>query len=186
MADQFITNTSGVFEMGQTVIAKVTNLDEEKQRFLVSLKVSELSLFEESRHARLLQGLKERKDISEMITCRGMGVGFDEQQMICCLTSVFWTLDYILVSLMKLSNSLSVSRGVWCPTTALCCITWRQNKDNSGWYQRGWLGHTELRSAQWSHCVGLKVPHRRWEPPFFLFFIITKLLCNYTDFKFYC
>lgn len=112
MADQFITNTSGIFEIGQTVVAKVTNLDEEKQRFLVSLKVSELSLFEEGGHARLLQGLKERKDIFEMVTCRGMGVGSDEQQMICCLTSVFCTLDYILVSLMKLSNSLSVSRGV--------------------------------------------------------------------------
>ncbi|XP_048052287.1 protein RRP5 homolog [Megalobrama amblycephala] len=71
MADQFITNTSGIFEIGQTVVAKVTNLDEEKQRFLVSLKVSELSLFEEGGHARLLQGLKERKDIFEMVTCRG-------------------------------------------------------------------------------------------------------------------
>ncbi|XP_051723103.1 protein RRP5 homolog [Ctenopharyngodon idella] len=71
MADQFITNTSGIFEIGQTVVAKVTNLDEEKQRFLVSLKVSELSLLEEGSRARLFQGLKDRKDIFEMVTSRG-------------------------------------------------------------------------------------------------------------------
>ncbi|XP_016402155.1 protein RRP5 homolog, partial [Sinocyclocheilus rhinocerous] len=61
MGDQFITDTSAVFDVGQTVVAKVTNLDEEKNRFLVSLKVSELSLSEEGSHARLIQGLKERK-----------------------------------------------------------------------------------------------------------------------------
>lgn len=70
MADQFITNTSGVFEIGQSVVALVTHLDEEKQRFLVSLKVSELSLFEQGAHARLIQGLKERKSIFEMVSAR--------------------------------------------------------------------------------------------------------------------
>lgn len=71
MADQFITKTSGVFEIGQTVVAIVTHLDEEKQRFLVSLRVSELSLLEQGAPARLIQGLKERKAIFEIVTGRG-------------------------------------------------------------------------------------------------------------------
>ncbi|KAI7811133.1 protein RRP5 homolog [Triplophysa rosa] len=71
MCEQFITDTSNVFTIGQTVVAKVTNLDEEKNRFLVSLKVSELNLSEEDAHARLIQGQKERKAIIEMVTCRG-------------------------------------------------------------------------------------------------------------------
>lgn len=71
MGDQFITDTSTVFDIGQTVVAKVTNLDEEKNRFLVSLRVSELSLSGEGSQARLIQGLKERKAIFEMMTCRG-------------------------------------------------------------------------------------------------------------------
>ncbi|KAK7165863.1 hypothetical protein R3I93_005826 [Phoxinus phoxinus] len=71
MGDQFITNTSGIFEIGQSVVALVTHLDEEKQRFLVSLKVSELSLLEQGAHARLIQGLKERKSIFEMVSGRG-------------------------------------------------------------------------------------------------------------------
>ncbi|XP_016326215.1 protein RRP5 homolog [Sinocyclocheilus anshuiensis] len=71
MGDQFITDTSTVFDIGQTIVAKVTNLDEKKSRFLVSLRVSELSLSEEGSQARLIQGLKERKAIFEMMTCRG-------------------------------------------------------------------------------------------------------------------
>lgn len=71
MCEQFITDTSNVFAIGQTVVAKVTNLDEQKNRFLVSLKVSELNLSEEDTDARLIQGLKERKSIVEMVTGRG-------------------------------------------------------------------------------------------------------------------
>ncbi|XP_051982643.1 protein RRP5 homolog [Xyrauchen texanus] len=71
LGEQFITDTSGLFEIGQTVVAKVTNLDEEKRRFLVSLKVSDLYLSEEDAQDRLIQGQKERKTITEMITCRG-------------------------------------------------------------------------------------------------------------------
>ncbi|XP_056628224.1 protein RRP5 homolog [Triplophysa dalaica] len=71
MCEQFIKDTSNIFAIGQTVVAKVTNLDEEKNRFLVSLKVSELNLSEEDTHARLIQGQKERKAIIEMVTCRG-------------------------------------------------------------------------------------------------------------------
>lgn len=71
MGDQFIKETSGIFDIDQTVVAKVTNLDEEKQRFLVSLKLSELSLSENEFHTRLIQGLKERRNISEMRAGRG-------------------------------------------------------------------------------------------------------------------
>ncbi|XP_052401989.1 protein RRP5 homolog isoform X1 [Carassius gibelio] len=71
MSDQFVTDTSVVFDIGQTVVAKVTNLDEEKNRFLVSLRVSELISSEEESQARLIQGLKEKKAIFEMMTCRG-------------------------------------------------------------------------------------------------------------------
>ncbi|XP_034155929.2 protein RRP5 homolog [Pangasianodon hypophthalmus] len=60
MSDKFITDTAGVFEVGQTVLAKVTNLDEEKRRFLISLKVSEVSWAESDTQARLIQGQRER------------------------------------------------------------------------------------------------------------------------------
>ncbi|XP_043108470.1 protein RRP5 homolog [Puntigrus tetrazona] len=66
MCDEFITDTSNIFNIGQTVVAKVTNLDHENHRFLVSLKVSELSLLEEGSQARLVQGLKERKAIFDI------------------------------------------------------------------------------------------------------------------------
>lgn len=112
MADQFITNTSGVFDIGQSVVALVTHLDEEKQRFLVSLKVSELSLLEQGAHARLIQGLKERKSIFEMVSGRGTSVGSDEQQTIGCLTSAFRSLDYILVYILYSSYpTLCLSPG---------------------------------------------------------------------------
>ncbi|XP_051559208.1 protein RRP5 homolog [Myxocyprinus asiaticus] len=71
LGEQFITDISGVFEISQTVVAKVTNLDEQKRRFLVSLKVSDLYLSEEDAQDRLIQGQKERKSITEMINCRG-------------------------------------------------------------------------------------------------------------------
>uniref|UniRef100_A0A673NID0 Protein RRP5 homolog n=1 Tax=Sinocyclocheilus rhinocerous TaxID=307959 RepID=A0A673NID0_9TELE len=86
MGDQFITDTSTVFDIGQTVVAKVTNLDEKKSRFLVSLRVSELSLSEEGSQARLIQGLKERKAIFEMMTCRGMSVDqLSEATVLICV-----------------------------------------------------------------------------------------------------
>ncbi|KAJ7325160.1 hypothetical protein JRQ81_018180 [Phrynocephalus forsythii] len=43
MSDKFVTDPKDHFVIGQTVIAKVTNIDEEKQRILLSLKVSECS-----------------------------------------------------------------------------------------------------------------------------------------------
>ncbi|XP_036380286.1 protein RRP5 homolog isoform X1 [Megalops cyprinoides] len=70
MSDKFISNTNVPFQMGQTVLAKVTNLDEEKQRFLVTLKVSEVSSEEAHSQGRLAQGLQERKAVTQMIASR--------------------------------------------------------------------------------------------------------------------
>lgn len=41
MSDKFVTNTGDHFVVGQTVVAMVTNLDAEKRRALLSLKVSD-------------------------------------------------------------------------------------------------------------------------------------------------
>lgn len=71
MTDKFIANTAGVFDVGQTVLAKVTNLDEEKRRFLISLKVSEVSWAESDAQARLIQGQNERKAVCEAMASRG-------------------------------------------------------------------------------------------------------------------
>ncbi|XP_066517483.1 protein RRP5 homolog isoform X2 [Hoplias malabaricus] len=71
MSDKFLTSTEGIFQIGQTVLAKVTNLDEEKHRFLVSLKVSEVSSEgEQNAQARLIQGQRERMGVHDMITSR--------------------------------------------------------------------------------------------------------------------
>ncbi|XP_065151454.2 protein RRP5 homolog [Paramisgurnus dabryanus] len=70
MGEHFIKDTSEIYAIGQTVVAKVTNLDEEKKRFLVSLKVSEL-IPEDDAQDRLIQGQKERRAIAEMVTGRG-------------------------------------------------------------------------------------------------------------------
>ncbi|GCC31019.1 hypothetical protein chiPu_0009473 [Chiloscyllium punctatum] len=47
MSDKFVTNIEDHFVVGQTVVAKVTNLDEEKKRVLLTLKVSECGSGEE-------------------------------------------------------------------------------------------------------------------------------------------
>uniref|UniRef100_A0A8C8RCH1 Protein RRP5 homolog n=1 Tax=Pelusios castaneus TaxID=367368 RepID=A0A8C8RCH1_9SAUR len=41
MSDKFVTDTKEHFVVGQTVVAKVTSMDEEKQRILLCLKLSE-------------------------------------------------------------------------------------------------------------------------------------------------
>ncbi|KAJ8365798.1 hypothetical protein SKAU_G00146290 [Synaphobranchus kaupii] len=73
MCDRFLTSTATPFQQGQTVLAKVTNLDNEKQRFLVTLKVSEVGDEEGRERARLVQGLKERKAVTEMMATRADG-----------------------------------------------------------------------------------------------------------------
>uniref|UniRef100_A0A8C7E3R8 Protein RRP5 homolog n=1 Tax=Naja naja TaxID=35670 RepID=A0A8C7E3R8_NAJNA len=46
MSDKFVTDTKDHFVVGQTVLAKVTSVDEEKQRTLLTLKMSECSVEE--------------------------------------------------------------------------------------------------------------------------------------------
>uniref|UniRef100_A0A674BPX8 Protein RRP5 homolog n=1 Tax=Salmo trutta TaxID=8032 RepID=A0A674BPX8_SALTR len=71
MSDKFISDTAAHFQLGHTVVAKVTNLDEEKHRFLVSLKVSEVTSPKRDGQARLIRGLQERKAVMEMMASRG-------------------------------------------------------------------------------------------------------------------
>lgn len=75
MADRFISDTAKVFQLGQTVFGKVTNLDEEKHRFLVTLKITEVMGPESEPQTRLLNGLKERKAAAEMLAARGTSAG---------------------------------------------------------------------------------------------------------------
>nr|XP_020498454.1 LOW QUALITY PROTEIN: protein RRP5 homolog [Labrus bergylta] len=70
MSDKFISDTTAVFQLGQTVVAKVTNLDEEKRRFLVTLKITEVALPEGDAQTRLINGLKERRAVTEMLVSR--------------------------------------------------------------------------------------------------------------------
>uniref|UniRef100_A0A3B3XK79 S1 motif domain-containing protein n=1 Tax=Poecilia mexicana TaxID=48701 RepID=A0A3B3XK79_9TELE len=71
MSDKFISDTTTAFEPGQTVIAKVTNVDEEKRRFLVTLKTSEVITSDGDARAALLNGVQERRAVKEMLTIRG-------------------------------------------------------------------------------------------------------------------
>lgn len=80
MADRFVRDTTSSFQLGQTVIAKVTNLDEEKRRFLVTLKISEVVSPAGDVLTRLVNGLQERKDINEMLSTRGK---INKKKMAC-------------------------------------------------------------------------------------------------------
>lgn len=71
MSDKFVHNVMATFQRGQTVMAKITNLDEEKRRFLVSLKCSDVTWSEGDAKTRLVNGLKERKTVAEMSAVRG-------------------------------------------------------------------------------------------------------------------
>uniref|UniRef100_A0A3B4VFG8 Protein RRP5 homolog n=1 Tax=Seriola dumerili TaxID=41447 RepID=A0A3B4VFG8_SERDU len=74
MSDKFISDATAVFQLGQTVIAKVTNLDEEKRRFLITLKMSEVTASESDAQTRLINGLQERRVVNEMLAMKGMHV----------------------------------------------------------------------------------------------------------------
>lgn len=76
MSDKFISDATTAFQLGQTVIAKVTNLDEEKKRFLVTLKLSEVITPEGNAQTRLINGLQERRAVTEMLAVKGMCVLF--------------------------------------------------------------------------------------------------------------
>ncbi|XP_071359529.1 protein RRP5 homolog isoform X2 [Trachinotus anak] len=71
MTDKFISDTTAAFQLGQTVIAKVTNLDEEKRRFLITLKISEVISPEGDAQTRLINGLQERRAVTDMLAMRG-------------------------------------------------------------------------------------------------------------------
>ncbi|XP_074542247.1 protein RRP5 homolog isoform X2 [Halichoeres trimaculatus] len=83
MSSKFVSDATTAFQVGQTVIAKVTNLDEEKRRFLVTLKVSEVNLPEGSDQTRLINGLQERKAVAEMLAMRD---GSDLLQQLAALS----------------------------------------------------------------------------------------------------
>ncbi|KAM7009922.1 protein RRP5 homolog [Tautogolabrus adspersus] len=79
MTDKFISDATAVFQLGQTVVAKVTNLDEEKRRFLVTLKISEVASPEGDAQTRLINGLKERRAVTEMLASRENNRGLQQQ-----------------------------------------------------------------------------------------------------------
>ncbi|CAJ1052669.1 protein RRP5 homolog isoform X2 [Xyrichtys novacula] len=70
MTDKFVSDATSAFQLGQTVIAKVTNIDEEKRRFLVTLKISEIATPEGDAQTRLINGLQERRTVAEMFAMR--------------------------------------------------------------------------------------------------------------------
>ncbi|NWI94082.1 RRP5 protein, partial [Pitta sordida] len=69
MSDKFVTDTKDHFVVGQTVIAKVISTDEEKQRVLLNLKVSECSSGDSAAEsfALLDQYFKELKEIKDLL-----------------------------------------------------------------------------------------------------------------------
>ncbi|NXD77943.1 RRP5 protein, partial [Halcyon senegalensis] len=73
MSDKFVTDTKDHFVVGQTVIAKVMSIDEEKQRVLLSLKVSECSSGDSAAEsfALLNQYFKEIKEIRNLLRRKG-------------------------------------------------------------------------------------------------------------------
>ncbi|NXA52839.1 RRP5 protein, partial [Nothocercus julius] len=73
MSDKFVTDTKDHFVVGQTVIAKVMSTDEEKQRVLLNLKVSECSSGNSTveSFALLSQYFKEVKEIRNLLRRRG-------------------------------------------------------------------------------------------------------------------
>ncbi|NWI11122.1 RRP5 protein, partial [Crypturellus soui] len=73
MSDKFVTDTKDHFVVGQTVIAKVMSTDEEKQRVLLNLKVSECSSGNSAveSFALLSQYFKEVKEIRNLLRRRG-------------------------------------------------------------------------------------------------------------------
>lgn len=72
MSDKFVTDTKDHFVVGQTVIAKVMSIDEEKQRVLLSLKVSECSSGDSAAESFSLlnQYFKEVEEIRNLLRRR--------------------------------------------------------------------------------------------------------------------
>ncbi|XP_021101261.1 protein RRP5 homolog isoform X2 [Heterocephalus glaber] len=72
MSDKFVTNPSDHFVEGQTVVAKVTNVDEEKQRMLLSLRLSDCRLGGPASGSLLLlsQCLEELQGVRSLMSSR--------------------------------------------------------------------------------------------------------------------
>lgn len=72
MSDKFVTSTSDHFVEGQTVVAKVTNVDEEKQRMLLSLRLSDCSVGDLATTSLLLlsQCLEEQQGVRSLMRNR--------------------------------------------------------------------------------------------------------------------
>ncbi|XP_020036363.2 protein RRP5 homolog isoform X2 [Castor canadensis] len=72
MSDKFVTTPSDHFVEGQTVVAKVTNVDEEKQRMLLSLRLSDCALGEPASTSLLLlsQCLEELQGVRSLMSSR--------------------------------------------------------------------------------------------------------------------
>ncbi|XP_005403867.1 PREDICTED: protein RRP5 homolog isoform X1 [Chinchilla lanigera] len=72
MSDKFVTNPSDHFVEGQTVVAKVTKVDEEKQRMLLSLRLSDCRLGTSSSASLLLlsQCLEELQGVRSLMSSR--------------------------------------------------------------------------------------------------------------------
>ncbi|XP_062957884.1 protein RRP5 homolog isoform X2 [Cynocephalus volans] len=72
MSDKFVTSTSDHFIEGQTVVAKVTSVDEEKQRMLLSLRLSDCALGDLATTSLLLlsQCLEELQGVRSLMSNR--------------------------------------------------------------------------------------------------------------------
>nr|XP_014427885.1 protein RRP5 homolog [Pelodiscus sinensis] len=72
MSDKFVTDPKDHFEVGQTVVAKVTSMDEEKQRILLCLKLSEVGLEDPvtGSFSLLSRCLEEMKEIRGVMSKR--------------------------------------------------------------------------------------------------------------------
>lgn len=73
-----MTDTKDHSVIGQTVIAKVTSIDEEKQRFLLSLRLSDCSSEDSvsESFSLLSQYLKELQEIKSIMSKRGKRLGW--------------------------------------------------------------------------------------------------------------
>lgn len=71
-----MTDTKDHFVIGQTVVAKVTSVDEEKQRILLSLKLSDCSSGDpvSESFSLLHQYFQELQAIGNIMCKRGKGV----------------------------------------------------------------------------------------------------------------
>ncbi|XP_039590594.1 protein RRP5 homolog [Polypterus senegalus] len=73
LSDKFVTDTSDFFQTGQTVVAKVTEIDVEKRRFLVNLQISQCTGEDDQNESLklLFQCLKERSSVVDILNKRG-------------------------------------------------------------------------------------------------------------------